>query len=180
MPRDLTCKPGDSFGERTREDAACRPHNQQATGPASRLPGPNPRALWDEKAPAHEDGVRAGLGQEGAGLWQKPILKTTDKPSSPHEKTEQALLAGPGGVKGGAVCACGHALPGTRPSATDLVRAGGLVGAVVITEILVRLGDLGLASCAAGLVHGRHIVTQGDSLHGLMDPAAHAPPHLGR
>ena len=92
-------------------------------------------------------------------------------------KTEQALPAELGGARGGAVCASG--LPGTWLLATDLVGAGGLVGAVVVTEVLVRLGDLGLASRAAGLVHGGHIVTQGDSLHGLVDPAAHTPPHLG-
>ncbi len=56
-----------------------------------------------------------------------------------------------------------------------LIGAGGLVGAVVIAEVLVGLGRLRL-SVHAGvrLVDGRDVVAQGDGLHGLVDAAADA------
>lgn len=62
---------------------------------------------------------------------------------------------------------------------TNLVGAGGLVCAVVIAEVLVCLGKLGLCGCSAGFVHRGDVVAQGDGLHCLMDSAAHAFSNLG-
>lgn len=54
-----------------------------------------------------------------------------------------------------------------------LVRAGGLVCAVVIAEVLVGFSGLRLSVYAGvRLVDGRDVVAQGDGLHGLVDAAA--------
>lgn len=62
--------------------------------------------------------------------------------------------------------------------AADLVGAGGLVGAVLVAEVLV--GFHGLCLAGVRLIHGRDIVAQGDGLDGLVDTAADALAHLRR
>lgn len=54
-----------------------------------------------------------------------------------------------------------------------LIRTGGLVGAVVITEVLVSFSRLRLSIYACmRLIDGRDIVTQGDGLYSLVDATA--------
>ena len=66
-------------------------------------------------------------------------------------------------------------------TASHLIRAGGLVGAVVIAVVLVGLCGLRIAiGTGAGLVDGRDVVAQRNGLHRLMDAAAHALADLGR
>lgn len=61
-----------------------------------------------------------------------------------------------------------------------LIGAGGLVGAVVVAEVLVGLSRLCLSiDAGVRLVDGRDVVAQGDGLHGLVDAAAHALAHFG-
>lgn len=61
----------------------------------------------------------------------------------------------------------------TRLSATHLIGAGGLVGAVVVAEVLVGLCRLRLSvDAGVRLVDGRDIVAQGDGLHRLVDATA--------
>lgn len=56
-----------------------------------------------------------------------------------------------------------------------LVGTGGLVRAVVIAEVLVGFGGLGLSvDAGVRLVDGRDVVTQGDGLHSLVDATADA------
>lgn len=58
-------------------------------------------------------------------------------------------------------------------SAAYLIRAGGLVGAVVVAEVLVGLSRLRLpVDAGVRLVDGRDIVAQGDGLHRLVDATA--------
>lgn len=54
-----------------------------------------------------------------------------------------------------------------------LIWTGGLVGAVVIGEVLVGLCGLRL-SVHVRLVHRSDVVAQGDGFHGLVDAAADA------
>lgn len=54
-----------------------------------------------------------------------------------------------------------------------LVGTGGLVGAVVIAEVLVGFGGLSLTvDGGVQLVDGRDVVAQGDGLHRLVDATA--------
>lgn len=62
-------------------------------------------------------------------------------------------------------------LPGTY-----LVRAGCLVHAA---RVFVLLLGLGLVGHTVGLVHGSHVVAEGDGLHGFVHAAAHGPPDFG-
>lgn len=57
-----------------------------------------------------------------------------------------------------------------------LVRAGGLVNPACVFVVLLGLG---LVRHAVGLVHGCHIVHQGDGLHRLVDSAADGLADLG-
>ena len=63
-----------------------------------------------------------------------------------------------------------------RLPAAYLVRAGGLVHAA---GVFIALLSLGLVGRTVGLVHGSHVVAEGDGLHGLVHTATHGPPHLG-
>lgn len=66
-----------------------------------------------------------------------------------------------------------------RPvSPTYLIRAGGLVGAVVITVVLVSFSGLRL-SVDVRLIDGRDVVAQGDGLHRLVDATADALADFG-
>lgn len=56
---------------------------------------------------------------------------------------------------------------------TDLIGAGGLVGAVLVSEVSVRLRVLGLGGDAgSGLIHRRHVVAQRNGLHCFVHSAA--------
>lgn len=58
---------------------------------------------------------------------------------------------------------------------TDLIGAGGLVGAVLVAEVLVCLHVLSLPGPAGSrLVHGGHVVAQREGLHGFVDSDADA------
>lgn len=57
--------------------------------------------------------------------------------------------------------------------ATDLIGAGGLVGAVLITKVLVCFSELSLSSDASpSLIHRSDIMTKGDGFHCFMDSTA--------
>lgn len=61
-----------------------------------------------------------------------------------------------------------------------LIGTGGLVGAVVIAEVLVGLGRLGLSvDAGVGLVHRRDVMAQGDGFHSFVDATAHALADFG-
>lgn len=70
-------------------------------------------------------------------------------------------------------------MPTPHPvSQTYLIRAGGLVGAVVITIVLVGFSGLCL-SVDVRLIDGRDVVAQGDGLHRLVDATADALADFG-
>lgn len=57
-----------------------------------------------------------------------------------------------------------------------LIWAGGLVDSARVFIMLLRLG---LVRHTVGLVHGRHVVHQGDGLHSLVNSADDRLAHLG-
>lgn len=60
-----------------------------------------------------------------------------------------------------------------------LIWAGGLIRAVVITEVLVGFCRFSLPVYSGmRLVHRCDVVAQGDGFHGLVDPAANALTNL--
>lgn len=68
----------------------------------------------------------------------------------------------------------------TAASQAHLIGAGGLVGAVVVAEVLVGLGRLRFSvDGGVRLVDRRDVVAQGDGLHRFVDAAAHTLAHFG-
>lgn len=102
----------------------------------------------------------------------KTYIKATVNCSSiPHpRKNESSWLWSPNGTdKLPRFCAL-----------TDLIRAGSLVGAILITEVLISLCKLSLLSNAGPrLIHGGHVVTQHDGFHGFMDSTTDTFPNFG-